>query len=48
MKKTELFFPIEPKPKGRPRFNFRTGTAYTPKETKDTSTEEKNDINSDL
>ena len=35
MKKTELFFPIEPKPKGRPRFNFRTGTAYTPKETHD-------------
>lgn len=34
MKKTELFFPFEPKPKGRPRFT-RTGHAYTPKATHD-------------
>ena len=34
MKKTELYFPFEPKPKGRPRFT-RTGHAYTPKTTHD-------------
>lgn len=34
MKRTELFFPFEPKPKGRPRFT-RTGHAYTPKTTHD-------------
>ena len=34
MKKTEIFFPFEPKPKGRPRFT-RTGHAYTPKTTHD-------------
>ena len=34
MKKTELFFPFEPKPKGRPRFT-RSGRAYTPKATHD-------------
>lgn len=34
MKKTELFFPFEPVPKGRPRFT-RTGHAYTPKTTQD-------------
>lgn len=34
MKKTELFFPFEPKPKGRPRFT-RTGHTYTPKATHD-------------
>ncbi len=32
MKKTEIFFPIEPKPKGRPKFT-RQGHAYTPKTT---------------
>lgn len=34
MQKTELFFPFEPVPKGRPRFT-RTGHAYTPKTTQD-------------
>ena len=34
MKKTEVFFPFEPKPKGRPRFNTRTGRSYTPQETR--------------
>lgn len=34
MRKTEVFFPFEPKPKGRPRFT-RTGHAYTPKTTYD-------------
>lgn len=34
MKKTELFFPYEPKPKGRPKFT-RIGHAYTPKATRD-------------
>ena len=34
MRKTELFFPFEPKPKGRPRFT-RNGHAYTPKATYD-------------
>jgi Holliday junction resolvase RusA-like endonuclease len=34
MKKTELFFPFEPKPKGRPRMT-RRGRAYTPKRTHD-------------
>lgn len=34
MKKTEIFFPFEPVPKGRPRFT-RTGHAYTPKATQD-------------
>ena len=34
MKKTEIFFPFEPKPKGRPRFT-RMGRAYTPKTTHD-------------
>lgn len=34
MRKTEIFFPFEPKPKGRPRFN-RWGNAYTPKATFD-------------
>ena len=34
MRKTELFFPFEPKPKGRPRFT-RDGHAYTPKTTHD-------------
>jgi len=34
VKKTELFFPFEPVPKGRPRFT-RTGHAYTPKTTQD-------------
>ena len=34
MKKTELFFPYEPKPKGRPKFT-RIGHAYTPKTTRD-------------
>ena len=34
MKKTEIFFPFEPVPKGRPRFT-RTGHAYTPKTTKE-------------
>lgn len=32
MKKTEIFFPFEPKPKGRPRFT-RSGHAYTPETT---------------
>lgn len=32
MKKTEIFFPFEPKAKGRPRFT-RTGHAYTPNTT---------------
>lgn len=34
MKKTEMFFPFEPKPKGRPRMT-RMGRAYTPKKTHD-------------
>lgn len=34
MHKTEVFFPFEPVPKGRPRFT-RTGHAYTPKTTQD-------------
>ena len=34
MRKTELFFPFEPKPKGRPRMT-RRGRAYTPKATHD-------------
>lgn len=34
MKQTEIFFPFEPVPKGRPRFT-RTGHAYTPKATLD-------------
>ena len=34
MRKTELFFPYEPKPKGRPKFT-RIGHAYTPKATRD-------------
>lgn len=34
MKKTELFFPYVPKPKGRPKFG-RGGHAYTPKTTAD-------------
>lgn len=34
MRKTEIFFPFEPVPKGRPRFT-RTGHAYTPKTTQD-------------
>ena len=34
MRKTEIFFPFEPKPKGRPRFT-RGGHAYTPKKTHD-------------
>lgn len=34
MHKTEIFFPFEPVPKGRPRFT-RTGHAYTPKTTQD-------------
>lgn len=34
MKKTEIFFPIEPRPKGRPRFT-RYGHAYTPDVTKE-------------
>lgn len=34
MKKTELFFPFEPIPKGRPRMT-RSGRAYTPKKTHD-------------
>lgn len=34
MKKTEIFFPFEPKPKGRPRFG-RSGHAYTPQKTRD-------------
>lgn len=34
MKRTELFFPFEPKPKGRPRFT-RTGHAYTPPATQE-------------
>ena len=32
MKHTEIFFPFEPKPKGRPKFTKR-GHAYTPKTT---------------
>ena len=32
MKKTEVFFPFEPRPKGRPRFT-KYGHAYTPEET---------------
>ena len=35
MKITELFFPFEPKPKGRPRFDRRSGHMYTPKATKE-------------
>ena len=31
----EMVIPVEVKPKQRPRFNFKTGHAYTPKETKD-------------
>ena len=34
MKRTELFFPFEPKAKGRPRFT-RTGHTYTPQITRD-------------
>ena len=34
MKKTELFFPFEPIPKGRPRVTKR-GHAYTPQKTRD-------------
>lgn len=34
MKRTELFFPFEPIPKGRPRMT-RRGRAYTPKKTHD-------------
>lgn len=34
MKRTELFFPFEPKPKGRPRMT-KKGRAYTPKATHD-------------
>ena len=34
MRKTELFFPYEPKSKGRPRFT-RTGHTYTPQITRD-------------
>lgn len=34
MRKTEVFFPFEPKPKGRPRFT-KSGHAYTPKATSD-------------
>lgn len=34
VKKTEVFFPFEPVPKGRPKFT-RTGHAYTPKVTKE-------------
>lgn len=34
MRKTELFFPFKPKPKGRPRFT-RGGHAYTPEKTRD-------------
>lgn len=34
MKRTEIFFPFEPKPKGRPRMT-RRGRAYTPKKTHD-------------
>lgn len=32
MRKTEVFFPFEPRPKGRPRFS-RYGHAYTPQKT---------------
>lgn len=35
MKKTEVFFPFEPIPKGRPRFNMKTGHSYTPQTTRD-------------
>lgn len=34
MKRTEIFFPYVPKPKGRPKFG-RGGHAYTPKTTRD-------------
>lgn len=34
MHKTEIFFPFEPKPKGRPRFN-KYGTTYTPSKTRE-------------
>lgn len=34
MRKTEIFFPFEPTPKGRPRMT-RRGRAYTPKKTHD-------------
>ena len=34
MRKTEVFFPFEPIPKGRPRFT-RTGHSYTPEKTRD-------------
>lgn len=34
MRKTELFFPFKPVPKGRPRFT-RTGHTYTPQSTQD-------------
>ena len=34
MKRTELFFPFEPKAKGRPRFT-RIGHTYTPQITRD-------------
>lgn len=34
MRKTSIFFPFEPVPKGRPKFT-KSGHAYTPKTTKD-------------
>lgn len=34
MKKTELFFPFEPVPKGRPKFT-KSGHSYTPQKTRD-------------
>lgn len=34
MRKTEIFFPYEPKPKGRPKFT-KIGHAYTPKKTEE-------------
>lgn len=34
MHKTEIFFPFEPIPKGRPKFT-RMGHAYTPEKTRD-------------
>ena len=40
MKKTEIFFPFEPKPKGRPKFT-RKGHAYTPKTTLEYETDVK-------
>ena len=35
MKKTEIFFPFEPVPKGRPKFVRATGRSYTPERTAD-------------